>query len=43
MEWHDVVNGVVQCFAPPPKPLTKEQMLEAAKWAAEHPIETTDG
>jgi hypothetical protein len=37
-----IVRGVIQCDAPPDKPLTGEQMREAVQWAADHPLETSE-
>ena len=39
---HPVVRGIIQCDAPPDKPLTGEQMREAVQWAMDHPIVTGD-
>ena len=38
MQEHDVIDGVVQCFAPPPKPLTGEQIRAALEWAKNNPL-----
>lgn len=42
MKHHDIVDGVVQCDAPPSKPLTPEQIRTALDWARDHPIAVSD-
>ena len=38
VEEHDIVDGVVQCKAPPPAPLTPAQIRAALEWARTHDI-----
>ena len=42
MQEHGVIDGVVQCNAPPPKPLTSEQIREALEWVKNNPMKYSD-